>query len=125
MFRLQVFLPESTAITNRVERRIAYRNSRRHIGGSVQTDWEAGLREATHQTLVREGVTDPHLRGRIYTAPLIGRQDNASPFGDIIVVARGQVYSTDEGYKFVQDPYQNDCDDCHNKPNRYKKLAYI
>lgn len=43
-----------------------------------------------------------------------GRQDSAIPFGDIIVLARGQLYSTYNGFKFVQDPYPNDCDDCHN-----------
>ncbi|XP_018320046.1 flocculation protein FLO11-like [Agrilus planipennis] len=46
-----------------------------------------------------------------------GRQDHqVTPFGDIVVIARGQLYFSHSGFFFVQDPYQNDCDECHN-PN--------
>ncbi|XP_060527210.1 mucin-2-like [Cylas formicarius] len=77
-------------------------------------DWEDGLREATTQALLREHVDDPDLRRRVYSAPIIGKQDKATPFGDVAVVARGQLYASRGGLAFVQDPYENDCEECHN-----------
>ncbi|CAH0554015.1 unnamed protein product [Brassicogethes aeneus] len=110
---------ESHCITSRRQlRRTSPRNSRRHVESPTTEDWETGLREATSQALNREGVSDPNLRGHVFAAPLVGKQENVVPFGDIIVLGRGQLYSTLEGLKFVQDPYQNDCDECHNKINR-------
>ncbi|CAG9772576.1 unnamed protein product [Ceutorhynchus assimilis] len=88
----------------------------RHIDSSVSTnfDWELSLREATVQALYREHVDDPNLRKHIYSAPLLGKQNKATPFGDIAILARGQLYANYAGYIFVQDPYQNNCDDCYN-----------
>lgn len=80
--------------------------------------WEIGLREATYQALRRERISQSHLKDEIYSAPILGHQDAATPFGDIAILARGQLYSTPIGYKFIQDAYRNDCDDCHNKPFR-------
>ncbi|XP_044259824.1 mucin-17-like [Tribolium madens] len=79
------------------------------------TDWELGLRESVHQALLREHYTDPGLRDRLLAAPFINRQDNASPFGDIAVLARGQLYITPEGFKFVQD-VDCDCQRCLTSP---------
>jgi hypothetical protein len=88
------------------------RNFRRHVDPPPFTDWELGLREAVHQALLREHHTDPGLRDQLLHAPLIGRQDVASPFGDIAVLARGQLYVTPEGFKFLQDSERDDCDVC-------------
>ncbi|KAG5879741.1 hypothetical protein JTB14_033343 [Gonioctena quinquepunctata] len=110
---------ESSAITKK-KRSEDYTGSVRnfrHIAGSSSylTDWEVGLRQAVLQALLRESYIDPNLRERIEGAPLIGRQDTATPFGDVAVLARGQLYGIHGGnFAFVQDPYQNDCDDCHN-----------
>ncbi|XP_064212209.1 mucin-2-like [Tribolium castaneum] len=79
------------------------------------TDWELGLRESVHQALLREHYTDPGLRDRLLAAPFINRQDDASPFGDIAVLARGQLYITPEGFKFVQD-VDCDCQRCLTSP---------
>jgi hypothetical protein len=88
------------------------RNFRRHVDPPPFTDWELGLREAVHQALLREHHTDPGLRDQLLHAPLIGRQDVASPFGDIAVLARGQLYVTPDGFKFLQDSERDDCDVC-------------
>lgn len=110
----QILIFKTTnAITTRLEHP-SHSSFRRHIGTLSINDWESGLREATYQALLRENNREPTLRDQIYYAPLEGRQDSAIPFGDIVVLARGQLYSTYNGFKFVQDPYQNDCDDCHN-----------
>lgn len=77
-------------------------------------DWEPGLREATYQALLREHYTHSNLKDEVFNAPLENRQDSATPFGDITVLGRGQLVSTVDGLKFIQDLYQNDCDDCHN-----------
>lgn len=106
-------ITNSGGITTRLEQP-SHKSFRRHIGTLPTNDWESGLREATYQALLRENNREPTLRDQIYYAPLEGRQDSAIPFGDIIILARGQLYSTYNGFKFVQDPYQNDCDDCHN-----------
>lgn len=78
------------------------------------TNWELGLREAVHQALLREHHLDPTLRDQILEAPLLGRQSNPSPFGDIVVLGRGQLYITPDGFKFVQEPNNDDCIDCHH-----------
>lgn len=76
---------------------------------------QIGLREAVNQALLREGYQDPNLRERILRAPIIGNQEPASPFGDVIVLARGQLYALNGGnFAFIQDSYSNDCDECHN-----------
>ncbi|XP_063908827.1 mucin-3A-like [Zophobas morio] len=103
---------EVSSITTRIDHQ-PVRNFRRHTGPPPFTDWELGLREAVHQALLREHYTDPTLREQLLQAPLLGRQNNASPFGDIAVLARGQLYITADGFKFVQDSDQEDCD-CHN-----------
>lgn len=114
LISLQLLISRTTdGITTRLEHP-SHTSFRRHIGTLSINDWESGLREATYQALLRENNREPTLRDQIYYAPLEGRQDSAIPFGDIIVLARGQLYSTYNGFKFVQDPYQNDCDDCHN-----------
>lgn len=77
-----------------------------------KANWEMGLREATYQALIREQVRDPALRAGIYAADIEGLQDTATPFGDIALVARGQLFATAHGYHFVQDPYHSDCEDC-------------
>ncbi|XP_050498234.1 uncharacterized protein LOC126879220 [Diabrotica virgifera virgifera] len=85
------------------------------------SDWEVGLREAIHQALLREGYWEPNLRERLTGAQLIGRQDHATPFGDVAVLARGQLYAIHAGnFMLLQDPYQNDCDDCYN-PRRCER----
>ncbi|CAG9828037.1 unnamed protein product [Diabrotica balteata] len=85
------------------------------------SDWEVGLREAIHQALLREGYWEPNLRERLTGAQLIGRQDHATPFGDVAVLARGQLYAIHAGnFILLQDPYQNDCDDCYN-PRRCER----
>lgn len=74
-----------------------------------------GLRESVNQALLREGYYDPNLRERILRAPIIGKENSASPFGDVVILARGQLYALNAGnFAFVQDPYSNDCDECHN-----------
>ncbi|XP_031337448.1 chitinase-like protein PB1E7.04c isoform X2 [Photinus pyralis] len=95
-----------------------YHHFRRYIDSPV-SDWEIGLREATYNALVQERIIKhPHLREYLYNAPLLGRQDTATPFGDVTIIARGQLYSAPGGFQFIQDPYQNDCDGCHNTPLR-------
>uniref|UniRef100_A0A6P7GLG4 Cell wall protein DAN4-like n=1 Tax=Diabrotica virgifera virgifera TaxID=50390 RepID=A0A6P7GLG4_DIAVI len=77
--------------------------------------------EAIHQALLREGYWEPNLRERLTGAQLIGRQDHATPFGDVAVLARGQLYAIHAGnFMLLQDPYQNDCDDCYN-PRRCER----
>lgn len=94
-------------------------NNNIHQSAPDKIRWEIGLREATYQALRRERINTPNLKDDIYSAPILGFQDTATPFGDIAVLARGQLYNTPpQGYKFVQDLYRNDCDDCHNKPYR-------
>ncbi|XP_030748941.1 mucin-3A-like [Sitophilus oryzae] len=80
--------------------------------GPSEFDWEHGLRESTIQALHREHFGDHNLRHLIYSAPLLGKRNRAIPFGDIAVLARGQLYANYAGYIFVQDPHENDCDDC-------------
>lgn len=111
---LQILISKKFINTDGITTHPIHKSYRRHIGTLTTSDWEPGLREATYQALLRENNREPTLRDQIYYAPLEGRQDTAIPFGDIIVLARGQFYSTYNGFKFVQDPYQNDCDDCHN-----------
>ncbi|KAF2901373.1 hypothetical protein ILUMI_04812 [Ignelater luminosus] len=112
------------AITTRFDHDIsASRNFRRHINTLPFPDWELGLREAVYQALLRERNLLPHLREYLHSAPIIGRQDTATPFGDIAIVARGQLYSAPGGFQFVQDPYQNDCDGCHNAPPRCDRAS--
>ncbi|XP_050303605.1 mucin-3A-like [Anthonomus grandis grandis] len=96
----------------------------RHIVplASPEFDWKHGLREATIQALLREQLPDHHLRKRIFSAPFLGKPEKPSPFGDIALLARGQLYANYAGYIFVQDPYQNDCDGCHSiEPQRLKE----
>lgn len=83
-----------------------------------KANWEMGLREATVQALVREQVSDPALRTGIYAASIEGLQDTATPFGDIALIARGQLFATAHGYHFVQDAYHNDCGDCNKHSTR-------
>ncbi|XP_066149859.1 mucin-3A-like [Euwallacea fornicatus] len=69
----------------------------------AKLDWENGLREAALQTFSRENIRDNNLRGRIFTAPLIGKHPSRIPFGDIALLARGQIYGNYAGYVFVQE----------------------
>lgn len=76
---------------------------------------QIGLRESVNQALLREGYHDPNLRERVLKAPIIGKQKAASQFGDVVILARGQLFALNAGNLiFIQDPYSNDCDECHN-----------
>ncbi|XP_044756315.1 mucin-5AC-like [Coccinella septempunctata] len=90
------------------------RISRTQAEEPALVDWEVGLREATHQALLRDGYGNPSLRGYLQSAPFSGKQ-TVKVFGDIAILARGQLYATPVGFSFVQDPYHNDCDECHNE----------
>uniref|UniRef100_A0AAR5QI60 Uncharacterized protein n=1 Tax=Dendroctonus ponderosae TaxID=77166 RepID=A0AAR5QI60_DENPD len=108
------------SIQTHIQRPIRYIDQKTYPGRNLDIpasvssifDWEHGLREATVQALFREHIGDHNLRQQIYSAPLLGKQDKATPFGDIAILARGQLYANYASYIFVQDPYQNDCDDC-------------
>ncbi|CAG9865229.1 unnamed protein product [Phyllotreta striolata] len=125
---LTVIVPwESTAITNKrpsTEQSAGVRYFRHIPAGPTSgplANWEIGLREAIHQALLREGYWEPNLRQRLNGAQLIGRQDAARTFGDVVVLARGQLYAAHGGdFLLLQDPYRNDCDDCHN-PRRCER----
>ncbi|KAK9884412.1 hypothetical protein WA026_007258 [Henosepilachna vigintioctopunctata] len=95
------------------------RNSRAQGDEPPITDWEIGLREAVHQALLRDGHNDHLLHEFLEKAPFYGKHD-AQAFGDIAILARGQLYATPTGLNFVQDPYYNDCDECHNKRRKCK-----
>ncbi|XP_066246432.1 uncharacterized protein [Euwallacea similis] len=69
----------------------------------AKLDWENGLREAALQTFSRENIRDSNLRSRIFTAPLLGKHLSRIPFGDITLLARGQIYGNYAGYVFVQE----------------------
>ncbi|KAF7274781.1 hypothetical protein GWI33_012550 [Rhynchophorus ferrugineus] len=75
-------------------------------------DWEHGLRESTVQALYKENLNHANINHLIYSAPLLGKQTTASPFGDIAVLARGQLYTNHAGFIFVQDQQSTECDDC-------------
>lgn len=89
-------------------------------------DWEPGLREAAYQALLRERFDRENLREHLFAAPIIGRQDTSSPFGDIAVLARGQLYATREGFQFVQD-VENHCNNCKRqwKPYGHERLLAL
>lgn len=110
---------EITGITNQFP---INKHFRRHASLPPTTDWEPGLREATYQALRREQYTHPNLHEIISEAPVYGQQESIVPFGDITVLARGQLYSTPAGFKFVQESNQNDCDDCHSGNIRCRRL---
>lgn len=77
-----------------------------------------------NQALLREGYHDPNLRDRVLKAPIIGKQNSASLFGDVVILARGQLYALNAGnFIFTQDPYSNDCEECHNV-HRHKCGVY-
>lgn len=104
-------------ITTRLEYQgTSSRNFRSPTGSLPFLNWEIGLREAVYQAFIRERNLHPNLREFLYSAPILGKQDTATPFGDIAILARGQLYSAPGGFQFVQDPYQNDCEGCHNTP---------
>ncbi|KAL3276377.1 hypothetical protein HHI36_011761 [Cryptolaemus montrouzieri] len=114
-------------ISHRIDADNHIRVSRGQSGNPPTIDWEIGLREAAHQALLRDGYTDPSLHNYLQDAPFLGKQA-AKVFGDIAILARGQLYVTPAEFIFVQDSYRNDCDGCHNeysdcqgiKCNRYK-----
>lgn len=89
-------------------------------------DWEPGLREAAYQALLRERYDHENLREHLFAAPIIGRQDTSSPFGDIAILARGQLYATREGFQFVQD-VENHCNNCKRqwKPYGHERLLAL
>lgn len=89
------------------------RNYRRHISSTYANYWEIGLKESTYRTFLRKGYADPSLKDQILNAPLTGLHDRQStPFGDIAVLGRGQLYFSAGGFLFVQDEYSYDCDEC-------------
>lgn len=114
LFHLQInSLAGVSCIAPRGDLEEHVRISRTHTEEPPVTDWEIGLREAAHQALLRDGYSDSTLRGYLQNAPFSGKQA-VKVFGDIAILARGQLYATPVGFSFVQDPYHNDCDECHN-----------
>lgn len=106
--------PTSFGITD-----FSQRSYRRHIDTpypKTQANyWETGLRESVYRTFLRKGYVDPSLRDQILHAPLLVtqyKQQEATPFGDIAVLARGQLYFAAGGFQFVQDEHSYDCDEC-------------
>ncbi|KRT80957.1 hypothetical protein AMK59_5129, partial [Oryctes borbonicus] len=113
-------IPSHSAITTYQD---VPRNYRRHIGspyGKYDVSpnanyWETGLKEAAYRAFLRKGYADPSLKDQIINAPLIGlRNRQTTPFGDITVLARGQIYFSAGGFLFIEDENLYDCDECED-----------
>ncbi|KAI4457866.1 hypothetical protein MML48_7g00014347 [Holotrichia oblita] len=116
-------IPRHSTITTYQENQRTYR---RHISSTYDNYWETGLKEATYRTFLRKGYADPSLKDQILNAPLTGAHNQqATPFGDIAVLGRGQLYFSAGGFLFVQDEYSYDCDECGVRRQSYHNHGQI
>ncbi|GJQ74696.1 hypothetical protein Trydic_g21547 [Trypoxylus dichotomus] len=107
---------------------------RRHIGSSYGkydgfpnvNYWETGLKDSVYRTFLRKGYADPSLKDQILNAPLVNlRNRQATSFGDIVVLSRGQLYFSAGGFLFVEDENLYDCDECDVKRQSYHNYGQI
>lgn len=79
------------------------------------------MKESTYQTLLREQYSFNNLRDLIYKAPINGYQDDVTPFGDVTILAKGQLYATsNQDFLFVLDS-KNDCTRCKGNWENYNR----
>nr|XP_022905089.1 uncharacterized protein LOC111417130 [Onthophagus taurus] len=82
--------------------------------------WENGLKEATYRVFIKEGWLEPGLKNELHVAPILGDNVPTVPFGDISMLARGQLYHNHGNLIFVRDKNLYDCENCRIQIPRKK-----